>query len=130
MCSKATGSRRSSQAVILSEAKDRRIYVTCRVQIAWILRCAQDDTSSVSLLDDSQHIASVHRCAFADHELLKSPFLRRLDLILHLHRFNHQDAVSRLNLGPFAEKNSYDLARHWGDQPAWTVIVHSTRARS
>src|SRR5438132_1074757 len=51
-----------------------------------------------SSLDHGEHFARIYRLPFADAELDDLAGLGRLYFVLHLHRFNHQEALTTPDL--------------------------------
>ncbi len=70
----------------------------------------------VLLLDDRQHVPSIHGRALCSQDFLHHTLLRRLDFVLHLHGFHDQYALASFDLGFLRHQYSYDPSRHWSYQ--------------
>src|SRR4051812_22081181 len=60
-------------------------------------------------LDDRQHFPGSNGCAFRDEHLLHCPFFRRLEFVLHLHRFDYEDTLPGFDLGAGSGDYSNDF---------------------
>jgi hypothetical protein len=64
------------------------------------------------LFNNGKHLVSVDRCSFGDANFEDAPGLWRLDLVLHLHRFDYDDPLTRGNLIAAPQENANDFPRH------------------
>src|SRR5581483_1286030 len=64
------------------------------------------------LLDHHQHVARIDRLARLDPDLLHGAGHRRLELVLHLHGLEHDEAVARRHRLTDRDLDHRDLARH------------------
>ncbi len=60
-----------------------------------------DMNNNDRLFHDGQHVAGVYGCAWGCRYFLDDSLFRRLDLVLHFHGFDYNDALAGLDLGIF-----------------------------
>ncbi len=69
--------------------------------------------SRAKLLHDRQHIPGIHRRALSDGQLQNDTLLRRLDFVLHLHRFDHHHTLSGFHRRVLGQPGTGPLYPAW-----------------
>jgi hypothetical protein len=79
--------------------------------------------STGRLFNDGQYIAGIDGCARGNRYFLKDSLFRRLDFVLHFHRFDDQYSLTCFDLRVLSDEQTYDTPRHGGNDFSRTFFV-------